>query len=138
MAMLSENWRAAATVSSSSGAWPMMQTMAQSPLAGLAGGAVYQLLAVAGVHGELYAADEVAHGRQCLRVGYHVVGHVQHVPDLGGEAGRVAVAEGGDVQGTLLRAEGGDELAGEVDLAGVACLMARRSFQQLQQGQAGE
>ena len=32
----------------------------------------------------------------------------------------------------------GNELASEVDLPGVACLMARRSFQQLQQGQAGE
>ena len=71
----------------------------------LAGGAVDQLLAVAGVHGELDAADEVAYGVEGLLVGDYVVGLVEHVSDLGRKPGGVAVAEGGDVQGALTELE---------------------------------
>ena len=56
----------------------------------------------------------------------------------GGEAGRVAVAKDGDVQGAFLGAESGDELSGEVNLAGVGGLVAGGAFQQFQQRQAGE
>ena len=81
---------------------------------------------------------KMAYGVEGLLLGDDVVGHVQHVPDLGGQARGVASAEGRDVQGAFLGTEGGDELAGEVDLAGVAGLMAGGAFQKLQQGQTGE
>ena len=117
----------------------MTQTMAQRPFASLAGGAVHQFLAVAGAHGEPDACvrgDSTA--ARASGFAHHVIGHVQQVLDLLRQAGRVAVAEGGDVQRPLLGAEGGDELPGEVNLPGVGGLVARRAFQQLQQRQAGE
>ena len=76
-------------------------------LPGLAGGAIDQLGAVAGVHREPDAAHQVAYGSQGVRLSHHVVCHVQQVLDLLRQAGRVAVAESGDVQRPFLGAEGG-------------------------------